>query len=122
MRCRQNDLLSYCKEEAEGVQHNIVLICRRSGMGAQEAFDYIGDLLEVCYRDWHISLSELSPPGEALDVKVQNYIDAIQRSIIANANWSFHTQRYLGEARHEIRKSRIISVLAELPDMETEDA
>ncbi|KAJ5724833.1 terpene synthase metal binding domain protein [Penicillium malachiteum] len=55
----QNDMLSYCKEEEDGVEHNMVAVCRNAGMSAQAAYDHMGDLLKQRYRDWYLALAGL---------------------------------------------------------------
>lgn len=108
-RPRQNDILSYCKEEVgshyshyrsatgntvnpaqkEGVTHNMVAICRHAGMPAQMAFDHIGEMLVSCYRDWYMALAELPSWGERIDAEVQQYIRGVQNVVMANLNWRY---------------------------------
>lgn len=107
----QNDMLSYCKEEAEGVNHNLVAICRLNGMPAQKAFDHINTLLRDCYRDWHLALAILPQWGEKIDSQVYSYIRGVQDVVLANLNWSFKSRRYLGESHDVVRQTRQITVM-----------
>lgn len=106
---RQNDILSYRKEEvrkhsrssplieyvitkilqAEGVNHNLVAICRMNGMPAQQAFDHVNTLLRGCYRDWYLALADLPQWGEEIDSEVQKYIRGVQDIVLANLSWRF---------------------------------
>ncbi|ERF68386.1 hypothetical protein EPUS_06802 [Endocarpon pusillum Z07020] len=90
----QNDIISYCKEEAEGVNHNLVAIFRINGMPAQQAFEAVNALLRKCYRDWYLALADLPQWGEKIDAQVQKYIQGVQDVVLANLNWrcviSFH--------------------------------
>ncbi|KAL3452901.1 terpene synthase metal binding domain protein [Aspergillus insuetus] len=106
----QNDILSYCKEEREGVSHNLVAIARRTGMSAQSAFTHVGDMLLERYRDWYLALAELPSWGEDVDVQVQEYIDGVRSVVRANLGWSFRSQRYFGERASEVRRSGIVKV------------
>jgi hypothetical protein len=85
-----NDLLSYCKEEEEGVVHNTVAVCRLQGKGAQEAVTFIGT--EVSCR-----MAEFE---EAVQ-KLQGIRDVIK----ANLWWSLRTERFLSKEQ----KSRLFA-------------
>ncbi|KAL5355212.1 terpene synthase metal binding domain protein [Aspergillus floccosus] len=114
----QNDILSYCKEEKEGVTHNMVAICRHAGMPAQMAFDHIGEMLVSCYRDWYMALAELPSWGERIDAEVQQYIRGVQNVVMANLNWSFRSGRYFGKANDQVRKTGIVMVRPQKVDLE----
>ena len=75
------------KEENEGVNHNLVAICRMKGMGAQEAFDCVGGMLGACYRDWYLALAGLPSWGEDVDAEVQRYVQGVMDVVLANLNW-----------------------------------
>ncbi|RLL97391.1 hypothetical protein CFD26_105000 [Aspergillus turcosus] len=113
----QNDILSYCKEEKEGVAHNVVAICRHSGMPAQMAFNHIGNMLVARYKDWYLALAELPSWGEHVDAQVQQYIRGVQNVVMANLNWSFRSGRYFGDAKDIVRKSMIVTVKPQSPDV-----
>ncbi|MCJ1263853.1 hypothetical protein MMC22_003723 [Lobaria immixta] len=82
-----NDMLSYSKEQREGCDHNLVALYRSAGMGPQEAFDQMGELLKVRLRGWYLALADLPQWGEAIDTQVQKYIEAVQDVVLANLNW-----------------------------------
>ncbi|KAL9623919.1 MAG: hypothetical protein Q9160_001911 [Pyrenula sp. 1 TL-2023] len=98
-------------EDAEGVNHNLVAICRINGESAQQAFDHVNGMLKECYRDWYLALSKLPQWGEKTDEQVQKYIQGVQDVVHANMNWSFKSQRYLGPMHDVIRQTREITVL-----------
>ncbi|KAL2813229.1 terpene synthase metal binding domain protein [Aspergillus granulosus] len=110
----QNDILSYCKEEREGVSHNLVAIARRSGMSAQSAFTHIGDMLAVRYRDWYLALAQLPSWSEDVDAQVQEYVEGVRGVVRANLGWSFRSQRYFGEMGPEVRRTGKVKVMREL--------
>ena len=39
-------------------------------MKAQEAFDYMGELLKARFREWYLALADLPQWGEAIDMQV----------------------------------------------------
>jgi hypothetical protein len=73
--------------QKEGVTHNLVATCRRSGMPAQMAFNYVGNMLLSRYRDWYLALAELPSWGEQIDHEVQEYIRGVTNVVRANLNW-----------------------------------
>ncbi|KAI9037613.1 terpene synthase family protein [Aspergillus affinis] len=113
----QNDLLSYCKEEKEDVTHNVVAICRQSGMSAQAAFDHIGEMLTSCYRDWYLALAELPSWGEAVDAPIQGYIRGVQNVVQANLHWSFRSGRYFGRENERVRTTGVVHVRPKSADL-----
>jgi hypothetical protein len=110
-----NDILSYRKEEREGVMHNMVAICRIDGSSAQEAFDQVGILLTARYRRW----DEVEALFEASDLakcdETRKYVAGIKSVVQANISWSFKSQRYLGTQAELVRQTRKIDVLARSP-------
>ncbi|PKY05071.1 pentalenene synthase [Aspergillus campestris IBT 28561] len=112
----QNDILSYCKEEKEGVAHNMVATCRSSGMPAQKAFNHVGNMLVSRYRDWYLALAELPSWGEEVDYEVQEYILGVVNVVKANLNWSFRSGRYFGKANEAVRKTWMVTVRPQMAD------
>ncbi|PYI05323.1 pentalenene synthase [Aspergillus sclerotiicarbonarius CBS 121057] len=112
----QNDILSYCKEEKEGVSHNLVAICRHNGMPAQMAFNHVGNMLTERYRDWYLALAALPTWGERIDAGVQQYIRGVQNVVRANLHWSFRSGRYFGKANDKVRKTGLVTVRSQSAD------
>ncbi|KAL7784317.1 isoprenoid synthase domain-containing protein [Trichoderma ceciliae] len=110
-----NDILSYRKEQAEGVPHNMVAVCRSNGMSAQKAFNTVGRLLEHRYRSWDKAEASVPSWGKKADVEVRKYIDGIKYVVKANLNWSFKSERYLGSDPGKVRATRRLHILAEPP-------
>lgn len=84
---RQNDVLSFHKEQSMGVNHNIIHLFRQDGLSQQEAYDQVSQLLNKRYRAWYLAHSEIPLWGEAVDVQVQMYVKGCQDVILANLNW-----------------------------------
>ncbi|EHK42537.1 terpene synthase [Trichoderma atroviride IMI 206040] len=110
-----NDILSYRKEQAEGVPHNMVTVCRSNGMSPQKAFNTVGKLLEQRYRRWDETEASVPSWGEKTDVQVRKYIEGIKCVVKANLNWSFKSERYLGSNPAHVRVTRVLRILAETP-------
>ncbi|KAI1744807.1 isoprenoid synthase domain-containing protein [Xylaria scruposa] len=90
-----NDILSYMKEEGESVPHNMVAVARMSGLGPQEAFDYIGNMLDSRYERWEKAVEMVPNWGQSVNQQVD----------------SFKSERYLGKEGAMIRQTRRLQVL-----------
>ncbi|KAI1120988.1 isoprenoid synthase domain-containing protein [Nemania abortiva] len=106
-----NDILSYMKEEADSVPHNMVAVARMSGLGAQEAFDYIGSMLDSRYERWNAALNAVPDWGEEVNEGVRRYIQGVADVVRANLYWSFKSERYLGKDGAVVRRTRCLQVL-----------
>ncbi|KAI0543721.1 isoprenoid synthase domain-containing protein [Xylaria curta] len=106
-----NDVLSYKKDLAFGVEHNIICLYKRQGFSEQEAMDKTGDLMVECQREWDDAIKKLPSWGEETDKEVQRYIDACRDVARANMLWSFKSGRYLNaEEATLVRKTSIMNV------------
>ncbi|KAF7192761.1 Cycloaraneosene synthase sdnA [Pseudocercospora fuligena] len=108
----QNDMLSYFKEEAEGVPHNVVAICRIRGLSAQQAFDHVGNMLDD--RLARIESCIATRPqyeDRRLDHEAERYIEGVLNTIRANLYWSFESRRYFGDQADVVRRTRRVEVL-----------
>ncbi|CZR61268.1 uncharacterized protein PAC_11164 [Phialocephala subalpina] len=105
-----NDVLSYQKEENEGVPHNLITVLRHTGMSTQEAFDTVGGMLQKAYREWYIAQADLPLWGEKIDADVQKFIEGCRNIMLANLNWHFKCDRYLPSIKEVVRKCRVIVV------------
>ncbi|KAI1161943.1 isoprenoid synthase domain-containing protein [Nemania serpens] len=107
-----NDILSYRKEEEESVPHNMVAVARMSGLDAQEAFDYVGNMLDSRYERWEAAIREVPDWGEEIINKnVEKYVQGVADVVRANLYWSFKSERYLGKDGLVVRKTRCVHVL-----------
>ncbi|KAI0545439.1 isoprenoid synthase domain-containing protein [Xylaria curta] len=106
-----NDILSYMKEEGESVPHNMVAVARMSGLDPQEAFDYIGNMLDSRYERWDKAIETVPNWGESVNQQVDRYIQGVADVVRANLYWSFKSERYLGKEGAMIRQTRCLQVL-----------
>lgn len=109
-----NDLLSYRKEESEGVSHNLIAVARMHGMSAQEAFDYIGELIKIRHQHLETTIAQLPSWDAVVDQEVLRYVQAIKDVVKANLYWTFKSRRFLSEAQKaEATSTGKLDVLAE---------
>ncbi|KAF2996745.1 terpene cyclase [Neopestalotiopsis sp. 37M] len=85
-----NDILSYMKEEAELVPHNLVAVARMNGLGPQEAFDYIGQMLDSRHSRWEQAIKSVPSWDHEIDCQVLKYIQGISNVAKANLYWSLN--------------------------------
>ncbi|KAG4431767.1 hypothetical protein IFR05_012743 [Cadophora sp. M221] len=110
----QNDIISYKKEEAEGVPHNLITVLRNGGMNTQEAFNRAGEMLEERSRDWELIKTEFPR-----DVDARNYIEGTRNIMLASLHWHFRSERYFGEMKDDVREHGMIVVNQDPRMMET---
>jgi Terpene synthase family 2, C-terminal metal binding len=80
------DVVSYIKEQTEGLNNNVISICRMKGMSAQEAHDYIGELIKEKYQEWHTARARIPIMGEAMDFEVGRYIQGMINCHLASSH------------------------------------
>ncbi|KAF9637887.1 hypothetical protein BFW01_g8783 [Lasiodiplodia theobromae] len=107
---RQNDVLSYRKDLALGVEHNIIHVYRKQGLSEQQAVDAVEEMFSGLYKGWYLALSELPSWGEQIDREMLKYIDGCRYLAIGNIYWSFMTGRYLGSEGETVRKTRMMAL------------
>lgn len=111
----QNDLISYPKDEEEGVNHNLISSCRLHGMDAQKASDHLGFMLEEIYERFDQVVEQLPLWGGRVDVEVRRYVEGIKNCVNANLHWSFRTDRYFGAKKCESQRTGRLEVLKSPP-------
>jgi hypothetical protein len=94
-----NDLLSYCKEEAERVPHNTVIACRLEGMGAQEAVSFVAKEASRRMEDLETTVSQLANKRCSYQNELNRYLRGVMNVIKANLYWSFESERFFSAAQ-----------------------
>ncbi|KAI9057325.1 terpenoid synthase [Trametes sanguinea] len=107
-----NDVLSYNAEQARGDTHNLVcVLMHMNGVDRQEAIELAGELWRKTL-DWFFECRKVVPSwGPEIDRQVALYIQGLEDWIIANAEWSFETERYFGKEGHIVKKTRKVALL-----------
>ncbi|KAF2211343.1 hypothetical protein CERZMDRAFT_43531 [Cercospora zeae-maydis SCOH1-5] len=116
----QNDLLSYQKEESEGVPHNVVAVSRMRGMSAQDAFDFVGQMLDERLKGIAHCIARLPKyKDERITEDIDSYIEGVKNTIKANLYWSFTSERYFGKAQDLVKKTGHLRVMRDPPFMKS---
>lgn len=107
-----NDVLSYKKDLAFGVEHNLTRLLMRQGLTEQAAMDKLGSLMESNQRDWEDAIAELPHwEDEETNKEVRRYLDACAAVARANLHWSFKSGRYLNaEQGKKVKETRIMDL------------
>lgn len=92
-----NDLLSYHKEESEGVPHNIVAAYRRDGRKAQEAVDLVRGEIEMRSLLLERAIEQVASWETPWRRECMRYVQGVRDVIKANLYWSFHSDRFLSD-------------------------
>jgi hypothetical protein len=74
-------------EQAELVPHNLVAVARMNGLGPQEAFDYVGQMLDSRHSRWEQAIKSVPNWGHEIDCQVLKYIQGISNVAKANLYW-----------------------------------
>ncbi|PIL35634.1 terpene synthase [Ganoderma sinense ZZ0214-1] len=111
-----NDVLSYNAEQSRGDTHNLVcVLMNQNGVDRQEAIEQAGALWEKTLN-WYFECRKAVPSwGAEVDRAVALYIQGLDDWIIANAEWSFETERYFGKEGHTVKKTRQVALLPQRP-------
>lgn len=108
-----NDLISYHKEESEGVPHNVIAAYRESGKTAQEAVDLVG--VEIRQKSLLLehAIEEVSGWASPWQYESMRYVQGVKDVIKANLYWSLHSDRFLSnEQKIRLQTTSMIEVSA----------
>ena len=98
---------------ADGTQtHNLVcVLMAQNGVDRQGAIELAGELWEKTLH-WFFECRKVVPSwGPEIDADVAKYIQGLEDWIIANAEWSFETERYFGKDGPIVRKTRQVKLM-----------
>ncbi|TFY62809.1 hypothetical protein EVG20_g6566 [Dentipellis fragilis] len=106
------DLYSYDMEQTKGLAGNnfLTVLMRTQGMTLQQASDYTGAHFKSLMDVFLAGKAELRSFGPAVDAEVKLWIECMQHWPVGNLHWSFETPRYYGDAREEIRRTRVVTL------------
>lgn len=105
-----NDILSYRKDLALGVDINLISILTEKGLSTQQAMDMMDVKFNDCYKRWYNALANMPVWGEEIDREVLKFVEACRLMALGNLYWSFKTGRYLGDEGSEVRKTRMLNL------------
>ncbi|KAI1297832.1 Presilphiperfolan-8-beta-ol synthase [Xylaria venustula] len=84
-----NDLLSYRKDLALGVDHNLIFLLSEQNLTIQQSIDKIGNMIDDCYRRWYTALAELPSYGEQIDCEVLTFVEVCRYVALGNLHWRY---------------------------------
>ncbi|KAI1080827.1 Presilphiperfolan-8-beta-ol synthase [Whalleya microplaca] len=105
-----NDILSYKKDLALGVDQNLIMLLKAKGLSTQQAVDRMGTMLDDCYKRWYTALANMPAWGEKIDHKVLQFVDVCRNVALGNLYWSFKTGRYLGADGDKVHETRVMNL------------
>ena len=83
----------------------------QNGVDRQGAIELAGELWEKTLN-WFFECRKVVPSwGPEIDRQVALYIQGLEDWIIANAEWSFETERYFGKDAPKIRQTLEVELL-----------
>ena len=86
----------------------MTVLMRHKNLDLQGAADYVGVHFKGLIDTFHEAKRSLPSWGPKVDHEVSRYTMSMETWVIGNLNWSFETQRYFGQARHEIKRTKIV--------------
>ncbi|KAI1206482.1 Presilphiperfolan-8-beta-ol synthase [Annulohypoxylon truncatum] len=105
-----NDILSYKKDIAMGVDQNIIILLMNQGLSAQQALNRISDMINECYKRYYVALANMPIWGEKTDRSVLRFVEACRDAALGNLHWSFKTGRYLGNGGSQLYETRTLII------------
>ncbi|KIM55373.1 hypothetical protein SCLCIDRAFT_134791 [Scleroderma citrinum Foug A] len=107
-----NDIYSYNVEQSKGDVHNMInVVVNEQGLDLQSAFDFVGDLCKHSMDRFIECRKQLPSWGPEIDRDVAIYADGLEHWMVGCLHWSFDTERYFGTHGHEIKKTKVITLL-----------
>ena len=106
------DIYSYNVEQSKGDVHNMInVVVNEQGLDLQSAFDFVGDLCKHSMDRFIECRKQLPSWGPEIDRDVAIYADGLEHWMVGCLHWSFDTERYFGTHGHEIKKTKVITLL-----------
>ena len=93
----------------------ISVVMRGHHLELQEAVDFVGMLCKMSIERFEHDRRLLPSWGPEIDRAVAMYVQGLDDWIIANAEWSFVTERYFGKEGPTVKKTRQIALLPQRP-------
>ncbi|KAI0889276.1 Presilphiperfolan-8-beta-ol synthase [Annulohypoxylon maeteangense] len=105
-----NDILSYKKDIALGVDQNLIVLLMNQGLSAQQALNKISSMIHNCYKRYYMALANMPIWGEKTDRVVLRFVEACRNAALGNLHWSFKTGRYLGSGGNQLYETRTLII------------
>ncbi|KAH7887063.1 isoprenoid synthase domain-containing protein [Phlebopus sp. FC_14] len=107
-----NDIFSFNVEQSKGQTHNMInVVMNEQDLDLQSAVDFVGELCKQSIDRFVEDRSDLPSWGPQIDKDVATYVDGLADWIVGSLHWSFDTERYFGKNGHEVKKTRVVTLL-----------
>jgi alpha-muurolene/germacrene-A/gamma-muurolene/(+)-delta-cadinol synthase len=90
----------------------VVILMKVERLALQDAVDRVGDMCCGVLDTFQNNLKLLPKWGPHIDKDVESYIRGLESWLIACLHWSFLSGRYFGAKGQEIKKTRVVELLA----------
>ncbi|KAF8580583.1 terpenoid synthase [Ramaria rubella] len=107
-----NDIFSYNVEQARGDAHNLIIVLMTNyDVDLQGAIDHAGSMCLGALA-WYCEYKQRLPSyNKEIDTQIAAYTRGMESWISGSLEWSFHSPRYFGGKRGEIKKHRWVELL-----------
>ncbi|THV01930.1 terpenoid synthase [Dendrothele bispora CBS 962.96] len=111
--CWSNDVYSYNMEYAKGIHGNniVTVLMKTYNFDLQTSCDYVGLYFRKLMAQFEMGKIRLPSWSSEVDVQVARYVDALEYWIRGNLDWCFETNRYFGPHHHEVKSTRVVTLL-----------
>ena len=107
------DIYSYAMEKSRGIElHNSVeLVMKEQNLEVQGAIDWLERYAAGVHAAFLDNVAKVPSWGEAIDERVNIYIDGLAQWVRGSNDWAFESGRYFGSKGSEIRQTRVMTLL-----------
>ncbi|KAL5518435.1 hypothetical protein ACEPAH_117 [Sanghuangporus vaninii] len=112
MICYANDIFSYAKEYADGLDgcNTITILMHERGLSHQDAIDEVGKLYRRCADMFLTCKAAMRSFGPEVDEVVSGYVYGIEQWIAGHNAWNLETRRFFTEQPDETRRNGIVKI------------
>jgi alpha-muurolene/germacrene-A/gamma-muurolene/(+)-delta-cadinol synthase len=90
----------------------VTILMNAERLAIQDAVDHVGDVCIQVLDTFRENRKSLPKWGPEIDKDVERYAGSLEGWLTANLHWSFMSGRYFGTKGPEIKKTRVVELLA----------
>ncbi|KAL5518434.1 hypothetical protein ACEPAH_116 [Sanghuangporus vaninii] len=112
MICYANDIFSYAKEYADGLDgcNIITVLIHNKGLSHQDAIDESGKLYKRCIDTFLTCKATLRSFGPEADEMIRGYVYGLEQWISGHNAWTLETRRYFAEGDDEDKHTGVVKI------------
>ncbi|KAL5534777.1 hypothetical protein ACEPAG_1241 [Sanghuangporus baumii] len=112
MICYANDIFSYAKEYADGLDgcNSIMILMHEQGLSHQDAIDEVGKLYRKCADTFLICKETIRSFGPEVDEMVGGYVYGMEQWVAGHNAWNMETRRFFTGEADEMRGKGMIKI------------